>query len=418
MKVTLVSFEGPHGSSVNSVRLRALIAELRRRREEVLLVTSEVGASPSDHAGVSHFIVRSPALLQWATTARRTWGYGGSRVDLRKHKGMGDYRLLFASKLREIAAMLEREVFVPDSRILWRRGAVWAALGVANTYYPDVIVSLGHPVAHMVAFAVCERASKRPVWVAELQDPWPNRVTPPTNPVARSVAQKREAATMKGPNLVIAVTDGIARLYPDRPVSVVPLGTDLLPPRGPERVEPFTVGYFGSLYGDRHSSLMKFLEAARAAADMLGVQIAVRFYGARITPSIQRGLAQLRLATRVAFFDAVPRHEVGSIMARQHLLLSLQGPSYRYAVASKVYDYLMTRRPILSVSDEESCEAQLLKKFPGTYVANAEQEIARALTEVFSRPVSEYDRPGVEALSSQATAARFVNELYRYVSSE
>lgn len=413
MRVAIISFEGPGDGWIGALRLRALARQLQLCGDKVLLITSEVNCGRRLDEVTHHVMIPSPRLLTMISKARASMG-----VTRPEYSGWGPFKGVLAKRLlgmvRLHAGYVERELFVPDSRVLWRRYASRNAWQAVSEFRPEVIVSLGNPVSHMVARDVKSR-TKNVLWIAELQDPWSSRVDPPVNPITRELARRREMLTMAMADVLVCVTEGIARLYSHRAKVVIPFGSEFDPLDFPTSVVPFTIGYYGNLYRDRYQSATVFIKALAEVVkknEDMGGRIRFRIFSRSTAGVLRKVISQAGLDTKVIFESPLHRDEVFESMSRNHVLVSLQGRRYDYAIAAKVYDYLMTGRPILSVTSVDSCEGQFLSRFAGAFAADTVSRVAEALTILLRIPAPHSygpSRPAAAQYTQKVTAAQFAH---------
>jgi len=419
MRIAIISYEGPGDMWVGAVRLRGLIKELQLRGDDVLLITSEVNSRKSELIkGINHVIIESPPLLKMTSYAREFLGVKCSPSKARKIFAQSRINH-FLGMIRSCFGDIEREIFIPDSRILWRNSASFYIRKLMRKFHPDVIVSIGNPVSHMVAYDIKTDIAKKVLWIAELQDPWPNHVCAPMNPITCHLAKRREMSIMALPDILVCATEGIAQLYPHPSKVVIPFGSELEPMDIPNMVEPFTIGYYGNLYKDRYLSASLFIFALaklKQSDPGLGHKIKFRIFSRNFSKKIDDLISHLGLESNVIFENVIERNQVFMSMARNHILVSFQGDRYNYAVASKIYDYIMTGRPILSVTSPDSCEARFIERFAGTRAADNIETIANALITFLKMPASysyRSSRPKATYYTQRVIACQFADLIYQ-----
>jgi hypothetical protein len=419
MRIAIVSFEGPGDNWIGAVRLRGLVNELQQRGDTVLLITSEINSEGCQlDGGSNHVIIKTPRILNLISYVRESMGIrniGSKRRNVLPSSSI--YRLLGA--VRPFLGDLEREFFIPDSRVLWRPSATHYTRKLMANFQPDVIVSIGNPVSHMVAYDIKKCLRTKALWIAELQDPWPNHISPPLNPIARYIANRRETFTMALADVLVCATEGIEKLYLHPAKVVIPFGSEFEPMNISSEVEPFTIGYYGNLYKDRNRSASLFISALAELIKSdfeLGHRIRFRIFNRTFTKKFDSLISHLGLDSNVIFENPIKRNEIFASMAQNHILVSFQGYKYDYAVASKIYDYIMTGRPILSVTPSDSCEAQFIKGFAGTGAAYTVRDIVQVLSTFLRTPAHhsyKTARSNASCYTQRATAIQFADLIHQ-----
>lgn len=411
MNVAIVSYEGPGEGWIGSVRLKALCRAFAQRGDSVLLVTSEVNASWNPIDGVEHLMVKGPWLLRVGSRFR----YGG-RMDERLFqtgptKG-SQLPTRFACLARRVGSKLERILFIPDSRVLWRHKAAVVLTRTLSQGVYDVLISLGNPVSHMVALDARKKVNRNIVWVAELQDPWPHRVKQRWPAFIQALCEAQEARVMAKSDHLICVTDGIASMYEHPSKSIIPFGTDLKPALRCRMVEPYTIAYYGNLYGGRVNAFQTLLLGILQLLSRVGhrvLPLRVQVFSATARQEVGNILERLGLQSLVDFCDPLPRRRVIDSMASKHVLVSIQGTEHKYAVGSKVYDYIMTDRPIVAVVPPDSCEARFFQRIEGAHVVYTPEEVADALAAILLHPIRSHVRKNAMQYAEDRLAQTFVN---------
>ena len=320
---------------------------------------------------------------------------------------------LFA--VRAIWRMLPSLRDYPDTARLWIRPAARAAIAVAQTETPSVIISFAQPWSdHLIGLRV-HRSTHLP-WVAHFSDPWVD--SPYATLRQRSIWRRMEANVVREATALVFVTretaDVVMKKYPDAwraKVSVVPHGFD---PRVPEkdsnpidRLRPIRLVYTGRFYRGVRTplGLLEALAILNRRSPIAG-QLELSLIG----PDVDDYLADARrlgIAESVKFRGRIAPSGAASAAARADVLLIIDAPSDGGSVflPSKLVDYLPFRKPILGLTPAQGASANLLRRLQCPIVppddANA---IASALSDLLGRW-----RSGTLAVDASfaATAAEF-----------
>ncbi|MCI5221420.1 MAG: hypothetical protein D3924_01735 [Candidatus Electrothrix sp. AR4] len=148
----------------------------------------------------------------------------------------------------------------------------------------------------------------------------------------------------------------------------------------------FIIAHFGSLGGVRH--LGPFIEGLEAAIEQNSAmleQISIHLYGS-IGDDDRRRVADCMHSVFV-LEGVLPRREALAAMRRCDLLLLIQGRHQISAetIPSKLYEYLHVGRPVLALAHENHEIRELIEPLGHTCVSSEPDEIARALTSLYSR---------------------------------
>lgn len=293
--------------------------------------------------------------------------------------------------------LLIEKIFINlDSHWSWFIAATFRSRKVVKQHHPVLVYSTAGPSSTHLAAYLIARWCGLP-WVAEIHDPliMDNQ--------KRRYQRYRfhrwlEKLIFKHADSVIYFTEKALRSAEKR-TKVVNKGHVLRPGANPttmqsikyEKREKLHIGYFGSLA--RHRNLGEFLSAMNRLRDghpLSAQQVVLDVYGADLDPVSKQLLDQYKLDQMVQVhgrieFDPVTgksgRTQVFEEMHRCDVLLLVHGESDAgdEYIPSKLYEYLLTKRPVLGIVLEGS-EAEGILKADGHAVVRKGDPEAIALT--------------------------------------
>ena len=311
-----------------------------------IVLTTRLGWSPmrdatlGDEVRPETVVIRAPELpLQLVK-----WGLGG------------------ALRRAGLRSRLASYVGWPDEMAGWVPGATWHALRAVRRYRPDVLYSTLSPAsAHLVALTV-SRATGIP-WVADFRDAWNSN--PQGEQLARpfaALSARLERAMVRRASYLVVVDESVELLDvdPDDPRLVVIRNgvdpEDVLPVSARPRGSRFRISYVGTLYGARNAAPV--FAALRALLDR-GV--------------IDEGHLELRIVGPAALdadvnLKRLPVSRMGYVdhaaaiseMAAADVLL-FYAPTVNRGPSGKIYEYLVSGRPILCVAGSDNFAFQLVQ---------------------------------------------------------
>jgi glycosyltransferase involved in cell wall biosynthesis len=253
----------------------------------------------------------------------------------------------------------------PDETIGWLPFAAAAAHRAARRWRPDVIMSSSYPyTAHAVAL-VASRLNGVP-WVADFRDPWSRNAQPVSQPapLPRLNVRAERALVRRAGRLVLADEHwDLVGLEDDDPRRVViengvdeadfPLTHDVM------RAVPtdcFRLAYVGSLYGTRDAAPV-FQSIARLASN--GVIDPERFEVA-IVGNVWLGSKKIDAGSiRVEHIGYVDHSRAVREMCSATALL-FYAPPTTWAPSGKIFEYLLSGRPILAVARADNLAYELV----------------------------------------------------------
>ena len=314
---------------------------------DAIVLTTRVGWSPmrdptlGEEVRPETVVIRAPELpLQLVK-----WWLGG------------------ALRRARLPSRLTSYVGWPDEMAGWVPGATWHALRAVRRYRPDVLYSTLSPAsAHLVALIV-SRATGLP-WVADFRDAWTRN--PQGERLARPFAglsARLERAVVKRANYLVVVDESVELLEvdPGDPRLVVirnGVDPDDVPPLNTRRPDPrFRISYVGTLYGARDAAPV--FAALRALLDRGVIDetlLELRIVG----PAALAGDANLdRLpVTRKGYVDHAAA--IAEMAAADVLLF--YAPTVNRGPSGKIYEYLVSGRPVLCVAGSDNFAFRLVQE--------------------------------------------------------
>lgn len=353
-------------------------------------------------------VVRT-ASLEISRMAKRMIGSGGDGI---RPADVG-------AMLGQLRSLARRWVYRPDAQIGWYPFALASARRVLREQSCDVLLSSSFPItAHLVA-ARLHREYRVP-WVAEFRDLWTD-LSRYDNPKRRRLDQATERKILGTATAVVTVSEGYRRIlsgYGARRVAVITNGFDLEDfVEGVTSSQPVAT-YVGAYYPDRQelrTTLSVLGELARSGP-LAG--LVVRFVG-EFPESLRESLVKAGLADSMHCTGFVPHREALRYLSDSRLLL-LAGPVskgfpssvVRGNIASKVFEYLGSGRPILYVGDAESEIEAVIREFPGVAcVRPGDSTGMREAILSLTRQVPVTDRPALGIYTRRSLTQRLADVL-------
>jgi len=338
-------FTGIDGMAV-SLHADLRIAELRRRGHEVLVLTS-AGSPPGPG------VVRVPSLSP-----------SGLRYEMRllfrrRARTPGDGLLKAAAALGLAPFyLLEKSLLQFDPTWFWFLTARGAAVRAARRFHPRVVYSTGGPSsAHLAGIAAAREEGAR--LVAEFQDPLRGEGDARSRLEARCLARLEREVAREADAVVYLVDETRKRAegrVPFRGVTATIRAGAVLPspPPGSSRPgaavrEKIVLSHFGTLAETRtlRPLLEGVAELGRTAPEKARAFKVVQHGHA--SPSVRREVEAW--PGGAAFAGRLPHAEALAAMAGAQILLLVQDRAEisSLSIPSKVYEYLLTGRPVLGL---------------------------------------------------------------------
>jgi glycosyltransferase involved in cell wall biosynthesis len=353
-------------------------------------------------------VIRTPSL-EISRTSK--WLIGAERDDVRPAQ--------VGAVLEPVRALVRRWIYQPDSQIGWYPFAVRSGRKMMRERKFDAIFSSSFPItAHLVASRL-HRDFGVP-WVAEFRDLWTDLVQYDSR--KRQERDRRTERTLiEAATEVVTVSESYAALFANRGadhVTVVTNGFDPIDFPKSSHSNGFVATYLGTHYPDRQDLGTALRAIGSLARSGSLAKPALRFVG-DFPENLRAILAEEGLMDSVQCTGFVPYREGLRLLSESTLLLlagpvstSVAGSKLRGNIASKVFEYLGSRRPILYVGTLDADVVTILKSYPGVaYVEPGDTDGARDAIVSLIRQGSMVDRKHLEPYTRRSLAGRLAGVL-------
>jgi glycosyltransferase involved in cell wall biosynthesis len=278
------------------------------------------------------------------------------------------------SLVDRLAMYVRSNCFIPDGRKGWVPFAYREALKIIEKEHYDLIVTTGPPHStHLAGLKLKRKTGIK--WLADLRDPWTtvyyNDMLPRTARTRRT-DKKLEDAVLASADMLTVVSPGMQKEFSDRNPNVKVVmngfdledmskgGTDL----GSEEERVFSLTYTGNFKPNQHVPEIwdGIMELSEEYPDF-EKNFKLRFVG-NVDASVPEYFAERGLEDTVDLAGYVPHSEVTKIMSGSTALLFVvpQSKNNRLIITGKLFEYLASGSPVLSVGPLDGDAAAILKE--------------------------------------------------------
>ena len=269
---------------------------------------------------------------------------------------------------QKIARFIRGNFFLPDARRGWNKHAYKKALLLVREHQIHTVVTTGPPMStHLVGKKLKKRLHL--YWVADFRDPWTDifyydKMYPTA--IAKRIDRRYEKGVLLQADKVITVGHYIRQQLlskspgiPPEKIEVISNGFDTKDFQEAYPKESlFTITYTGTLASDYTiDSFMASVKRLKEEGDFR-----LRFVGKMDEAITQRFEKELGELLEINSF--VPHHEAIAYMKRASLLLLIipNMPGNQGNITGKLFEYLGSGSPILSLAPPEGDAALIIEK--------------------------------------------------------
>jgi hypothetical protein len=267
----------------------------------------------------------------------------------------------------KFANYVRANFFIPDARLGWNSFAYAEAKKIIAKHKPEVVITTGPPHStHLVGLKL-KRDFQLP-WIADFRDPWTeifyNQFL---NRTDQSILKdkKLEQEVLEKSDLLLAATPSIEKLYGNKAsnIKVILNGYDSSDySELTELISPsFNISFFGNMLPNQNIDNVWLAINELKSAGKLPDHFIFRIIG-NVADNIKESIFNTGISELVAFLPFLPHKEAVKEMQKSNMLF-LPIPidkGNKLILTGKIFEYLATKRPILSVGPKDGDAAEVL----------------------------------------------------------
>ena len=274
------------------------------------------------------------------------------------------------SRFQKVAGFIRANLFVPDARKGWAPFAAEAAIKRIRQGDIAAFVTTGPPHSTHLAGLKVKQATGLP-WIADLRDPWVNiyyNKDLPRLPYFRQKDQAYENAVLAKADAVTVVSPGMVNEFGPRSkrIELIYNGYDTedLPQNAaPAPTDAFILSHIGNFFPSLDSDGLR-QALVQLMADVPGFRNQFRLDFTGMTdPFVMERFRAAGLESMCRFNPPVGHKQAVKLMfGSSGLLFSIsRDGDAKVLLSGKLFEYLATGLPILSLGDPQGAAAILLK---------------------------------------------------------
>ena len=356
----ILTYYWPPGSGPGVQRWLKFSKYLPQFEVQPTVITVKNGSYPSVDASLlddipSDLEVHHTKTVEPFAIYNALRGKKGNSVEV----GMGNLKSK-PSLLSSVANYVRANYFIPDARKGWNSFAYKKALEVIDNEKPDCIITTGPPHSTHV---VGERINKETglPWIADMRDPWTTIYYNAFLNRTEQTMQKDKALedlVLSNASAIVVASTAMKDEFSNRSknISFIPNGYD-----EEDFQDKFILAYTGNLKSNQNcASLWAALKELSENSDFkMNFRLEVT---GNVDEGIQSEWEKLGLSELIDVRPFVPHKESIEIIHSAHMLL-LPIPSSennKGIITGKIFEYLASRRPILSIGPKDGNAAEIL----------------------------------------------------------
>jgi glycosyltransferase involved in cell wall biosynthesis len=269
------------------------------------------------------------------------------------------------SFFKRLSNYIRANFFIPDARVGWNVYAYPMALKRVEKFKPDIIITTGPPHStHLIGERI--KALKGIPWVADFRDPWTNIYYQAYLKRTKATIQKDqdlEDKVLRHADGIIVASPGMEEEFRERAKKIrfIPNGYDEedFVRNTNEPINKLKISYVGNLKSNQN--LPFFWKAIKKFNTANSLQIELEITG-NVAKDMLASLKECGINDTTKIFPFVPHKNSIQKMLRSHVLLLPipQSENNKNILTGKLFEYLATRRPIISFGPTDGNASAIL----------------------------------------------------------
>ncbi|MFZ4435205.1 MAG: glycosyltransferase family 4 protein [Flavobacterium psychrophilum] len=271
------------------------------------------------------------------------------------------------SFIEKIALFVRGNLFIPDARMFWVNPSVKFLREYCQSNTIDTIITTGPPHSlHLIGLALQQQLSIK--WVADFRDPWTTigyHKALKLLPWAQRKHKRLEQQVLQAADAIIvtsATTKTEFESITTRPIEVITNGYDISTEPSLQLDAKFSLAHIGSLLSARNPIVLweALAELLQELPD-LAKHLQLNFIGTT-SQEIKDALAHYGLANYMHDFGYVSHQEAVRFQKESQvlLLIEIDSPDTKLILPGKLFEYLVSSRPILAMGPAGSDFASII----------------------------------------------------------
>lgn len=258
-------------------------------------------------------------------------------------------------------------LFIPDARFLWVNPSVKYLKEYIQEHKIDTIITSGPPHSlHLIGLKLKQSLSIN--WYADFRDPWTTigyHKALKLSSYADKKHKQLEKAVLNGADCIIVTsktTKAEFKLLTHTPIEVITNGYDVENVAKQSLDEKFTMAHIGSFLSDRNPKVLwEVLQELITENTLFAAHFQLKLIG-KISQEILDSIANYTLMDYcnnlgyVSHIEAIQHQRKSQVL----LLIEIDSPETRSIIPGKLFEYMVSERPIVAIGPKDSDFAEII----------------------------------------------------------
>ncbi len=260
-------------------------------------------------------------------------------------------------------------IFIPDARVFWVKPSVKFLKKYIQENQIDTIITTGPPHSlHLIGLQLKKELNI--TWLADFRDPWTTIGYHKQLKLSSRADRKHKALEKEVMNSCdqLIVTSPTTKIefesITSKPIAVITNGYDVEKVVKKSLDEKFTLAHIGSLLSARNPIILwKALQELILENEAFKLQFQLKLIGA-VSNEVLQSIAEFGLNNHLNYLGYLP-HDEAIIEQRSSqvlLLIEIDSEETKCIIPGKLFEYMVSERPIIAIGPVEADFAQIIKE--------------------------------------------------------
>jgi len=235
-------------------------------------------------------------------------------------------------------------------------------------YNIDTIITTGPPHSlHLIGEQLKSRFDIK--WIADFRDPWTTigyHKKLKLTPMARKRHRFLESKVLNAADKIVVTSNNTKQNFlslTEKPIEVITNGYDYEPVGNVELDAKFSLAHIGSLLSDRNPEVLwEVLDELVTNNKIFASMLQLNFVGS-VSKDVLRSLERHNLSQYVNLIGYVPHKQAIEYQKKSQvlLLIEIDSEETKCIIPGKLFEYMVSSRPILAIGPKESDVQNILR---------------------------------------------------------
>ena len=293
-----------------------------------------------------------------------------------------------------VSLWIRGNLFIPDARVLWVKPSVIYLQKYIEENNIDTIITTGPPHSvHLIGFHLKKKTKVN--WIADFRDPWTTigyQKSLKLSSFAASKHKKLEREVLTYADEIIVTSKSTKAEFAEitkKPIHVITNGYDVETVERQKVDAKFSISHIGSLLSERNPEIL-WQTLAELVVDIPSFKddFELKLIGT-VSESVLQSIEENSLNSFLHNLGYVSHAEAIAAQRKSQvlLLLEIDSPATKAIIPGKLFEYMVSGRPILALGPEGADFADILKETnTGIFITYQErQKLKSTLIELYSQ---------------------------------